>query len=113
MLFLYRGVGLPSFWFLCYWIDSHRTACSHNPQYYPMEGGKRMYRIAMEKIYKWKEGKRRKPLIIEGARQVGKTWLMKEFGSKAESARIFEIFLRRCTAAPYCLCWFFSGYRPS
>ena len=31
-----------------------------------------MYRIAMEKLLKWKESKRRKPLIIEGARQVGK-----------------------------------------
>ncbi|HIR92627.1 MAG TPA: ATP-binding protein [Candidatus Egerieimonas intestinavium] len=39
-----------------------------------------MYRAAMEKLLKWKESKRRKPLIIEGARQVGKTWLMKEFG---------------------------------
>lgn len=39
-----------------------------------------MYRIAIEKLIKWKESKRRKPLIIEGARQVGKTWLMKEFG---------------------------------
>ncbi len=39
-----------------------------------------MYRMAMEKLLKWKESKHRKPLIIEGARQVGKTWLMKEFG---------------------------------
>lgn len=39
-----------------------------------------MYRIAIEKLIKWKESKHRKPLIIEGARQVGKTWLMKEFG---------------------------------
>ena len=39
-----------------------------------------MYRIAIDKSYKWKNSKRRKPLIIEGARQVGKTWLMKEFG---------------------------------
>ncbi len=39
-----------------------------------------MYRIALEKLTKWKADKRRKPLIIEGARQVGKTWLMKEFG---------------------------------
>src|SRR5574344_168101 len=39
-----------------------------------------MYRVAIEKLYKWKESNRRKPLIIEGARQVGKTWLMKEFG---------------------------------
>ena len=41
-----------------------------------------MYRIAIEKLLKWKQSKRRKPLIIEGARQVGKTWLMKEFGSR-------------------------------
>ena len=42
-----------------------------------------MYRIAIEKLLKWKESKHRKPLIIEGARQVGKTWLMKEFGKQA------------------------------
>ena len=42
-----------------------------------------MYRTAMEKLYQWKESKCRRPLIIKGARQVGKTWLMKEFGSKA------------------------------
>jgi len=42
-----------------------------------------MYRIAIEKLFEWKESKYRKPLIIEGARQVGKTWLMKEFGRKA------------------------------
>ncbi len=42
-----------------------------------------MYRIAIEKLLKWKESKRRKPLIIKGARQVGKTWLMKEFGKQA------------------------------
>ena len=39
-----------------------------------------MYRFAMEELCRWKESKFRKPLIIEGARQVGKTWLMKEFG---------------------------------
>lgn len=42
-----------------------------------------MYRIAMEQLQKWKAKKGRKPLIIRGARQVGKTWLMKEFGSSA------------------------------
>lgn len=40
-----------------------------------------MYRIAMEQLKKWKAKKHRKPLIIRGARQVGKTWLMKEFGT--------------------------------
>ena len=41
-----------------------------------------MYRTAIEKMKKWKESPFRKPLIIEGARQVGKTWLMKEFGKQ-------------------------------
>lgn len=39
-----------------------------------------MYRIKMQELKKWKESSNRKPLIIRGARQVGKTWLMKEFG---------------------------------
>lgn len=37
----------------------------------------------MEKLHQWKAGQDRKPLIIRGARQVGKTWLMKEFGRTA------------------------------
>lgn len=51
-----------------------------------------MYRSAMEELYKWKESKRRKPLIIEGARQVGKTWLMKEFGHKAYENTVYINF---------------------
>jgi hypothetical protein len=39
-----------------------------------------MNRLAMESLRKWKSNPKRKPLIIHGARQVGKTWLMKEFG---------------------------------
>ena len=39
-----------------------------------------MKRFALEKLKIWKEKPDRKPLIIRGARQVGKTWLMKEFG---------------------------------
>lgn len=42
-----------------------------------------MYRAAIEKLFEWKKSKYRKPLIIEGARQVGKTWLAKEFGRQA------------------------------
>ena len=42
-----------------------------------------MYRDAINDLYKWKNKKNKKPLIIEGARQVGKTWLMKEFGKEA------------------------------
>ena len=51
-----------------------------------------MYRIAIEKLYKWKNSKRRKPLIIEGARQVGKTWLMKEFGKQAYADYVYINF---------------------
>ena len=41
-----------------------------------------MYRRKMEDLIKWKQSKNRKPLIIRGARQVGKTWLMQEFGKQ-------------------------------
>lgn len=41
-----------------------------------------MERIAIEKLIKWKDSPRRKPLVIEGARQVGKTWLVKEFAQR-------------------------------
>jgi len=37
-------------------------------------------REAIKDLIKWKNREHRKPLIIHGARQVGKTWLMKEFG---------------------------------
>ena len=42
----------------------------------------KMYREAISKLESWKNSPHRKPLIIKGARQVGKTWLMKEFGKK-------------------------------
>ncbi len=51
-----------------------------------------MYRIAMEKLLQWKDRKHRKPLIIEGARQVGKTWLMKEFGRLHYSDTVYINF---------------------
>ncbi|MEI7898286.1 MAG: AAA family ATPase [bacterium] len=41
-----------------------------------------MERFALASLSKWKKSKNRKPLIIQGARQVGKTWLMKEFGRR-------------------------------
>jgi predicted AAA+ superfamily ATPase len=41
-----------------------------------------MERFALTALSKWKKSKNRKPLIIQGARQVGKTWLMKEFGRR-------------------------------
>ena len=39
-----------------------------------------MRRTAMEKLVAWKSSDERKPMVLKGARQVGKTWLMKEFG---------------------------------
>ena len=41
-----------------------------------------MYRIAIEELKKWKKSRTRKPLILNGARQVGKTWLLKHFGEE-------------------------------
>ncbi len=51
-----------------------------------------MYRTAIEKLLKWKQNKHRKPMIIEGARQVGKTWLMKEFGQQAYADTVYINF---------------------
>ncbi len=51
-----------------------------------------MYRYAMESLYRWKEERNRKPLIIEGARQVGKTWLMREFGKQAYQKTVYINF---------------------
>lgn len=41
-----------------------------------------MKRLIYKKLLKWKEKPDKKPLIIEGARQVGKTYIVKEFGKK-------------------------------
>lgn len=65
-----------------------------------------MYREAIIELIKWKESHRRKPLIIEGARQVGKTWLVKEF-AKAHYKNLayinFEeqVFLRNLFATDF------------
>ncbi|MDR2892071.1 MAG: AAA family ATPase [Deltaproteobacteria bacterium] len=62
-----------------------------------------MYRKAMDALLAWKDSSRRKPLVLKGARQVGKTWLMREFARAeyddslyisfdrdAEAVRIFD-----------------------
>ena len=41
-----------------------------------------MYRRIMEELIKWKKCKERKPLILRGARQVGKTYIIKQFGEE-------------------------------
>ena len=39
-----------------------------------------MKRFILNDLIKWKNSKYRKPLILKGVRQVGKTWILKEFG---------------------------------
>ena len=51
-----------------------------------------MYRFAIEELKKWKARENRKPLIIRGARQVGKTWLMKEFGASSYEQTVYINF---------------------
>lgn len=41
-----------------------------------------MRRYVLEQLREWKNSKRRKPLIVRGARQVGKTWALEEFGKE-------------------------------
>jgi len=41
-----------------------------------------MERFVLKKLIEWKNSNDRKPLILQGARQVGKTWIMKEFGKR-------------------------------
>jgi uncharacterized protein len=51
-----------------------------------------MKRIAMQELITWKKKPGRKPLIIRGARQVGKTWLMREFGKNEYSQIVYVNF---------------------
>lgn len=51
-----------------------------------------MFRTAIEELNKWKAKRNKKPLIIRGARQVGKTWLMKEFGKLAFDKTVYISF---------------------
>lgn len=61
-----------------------------------------MYRDKIEELKQWKDSKNRKPLILNGARQVGKTWLLKKFGEECyesvayintdDNAQIAELF---------------------
>ena len=53
-----------------------------------------MKRFALGKLKKWKDNKSKKPLIIRGARQVGKTWLMKEFGRTCYENTLYVNFDR-------------------
>ena len=41
-----------------------------------------MERFILKKLLDWKNSPYRKPLIMKGVRQVGKTWILKEFGRR-------------------------------
>lgn len=51
-----------------------------------------MYRKALQELQNWKNNPAKKPLVIRGARQVGKTWLMKEFGKTAYTETVYLNF---------------------
>lgn len=51
-----------------------------------------MRRNAIEDLIKWKSSEERKPMVLKGARQVGKTWLMKEFGKNYYSSYVYFNF---------------------
>ncbi len=51
-----------------------------------------MKRNILNKLIAWKDDIDRKPLIIKGARQVGKTWIMKEFGSTFKDGYVYFNF---------------------
>ncbi|MDR1832709.1 MAG: ATP-binding protein [Fusobacteriaceae bacterium] len=58
-----------------------------------------MYRKALEEMARWKDSSRRKPLVLKGARQVGKTWLMKEFSKRYYKDSIYVSFDKDADAA--------------
>jgi predicted AAA+ superfamily ATPase len=58
----------------------------------------RMYRKVFSELVAWKDSPRRKPLVLKGARQVGKTWLMREFANKSYEDSIYVSFDRDADA---------------
>ena len=54
-----------------------------------------MERKILNDLCKWKGSKRRKPLILRGARQVGKTWVLQEFGKRYFSDFLYVNFERQ------------------
>lgn len=51
-----------------------------------------MKRNAIDDLIKWKNDEERKPMVLRGARQVGKTWLMKEFGQNHYESYVYFNF---------------------
>lgn len=55
-------------------------------------GGFSMKRNAMQDLVQWKNDEERKPMVLKGARQVGKTWIMKEFGRQYYESYVYFNF---------------------
>ena len=55
----------------------------------------KMERKFLNDLCKWKDSKRRKPLVLRGARQVGKTWVLQEFGKRYFSDYLYINFERQ------------------
>ncbi|MCR4675351.1 MAG: ATP-binding protein [Lachnospiraceae bacterium] len=51
-----------------------------------------MYREITQKLLKWKDSKRRKPLLLTGVRQCGKTYIVKKFGEKEFEKLVYVNF---------------------
>lgn len=51
-----------------------------------------MKRNAIHDLIRWKSSEDRKPMVLKGARQVGKTWLMKEFGESCYDSYVYFNF---------------------
>ena len=51
-----------------------------------------MKRNAMQDLVQWKNDEERKPMVLKGARQVGKTWIMKEFGRQYYESYVYFNF---------------------
>lgn len=50
-----------------------------------------MERIVLQQLLSWKEKTNRKPLIVNGARQVGKTWVLREFAHRAYDKEAYVV----------------------
>ena len=64
---------------ICYWRTKERLVS-------------RMKRNAIQKLVAWKSSEDRKPMVLKGARQVGKTWLMKELGQNYYDSYVYFNF---------------------
>lgn len=63
-----------------------------NTKFILIQAVNEMKRNAMQDLLRWKADEERKPLVLKGARQVGKTWLMKEFGREAYAGYVYFNF---------------------